>query len=238
MKKYTLMIATLSLLLVLILSACSSTPEQAVQAGVKDTDSANSATLDDSYENAMPISTQLMLGTLKLEGTELGVDPSQAAELLVLWKAARSLSESDNVATAEMDAIFKQIQDAMTAEQIDAIAAMQVTREDMNQLAQDLGLSFGLGAGGFENMTPEMQATAQAARESGQSPGGGVPGAGGGFGRGGGLPGGEAGGAEQLSPEQRTALQAERSERGNIGARFTLVLVDPLIELLEARSQE
>ena len=236
MKSTIFVITTISLLLGLTLSACSSPSQETGGEGIE-TESAS--TLDDNYENAMPISTQLMLGTLKLEGTGLAVDPSQAAELLVLWKAARSLSESDNVATAEMEAIFKQIQDAMTADQIEAIAAMQLTREDMTQLAQDMGIEFGFGAGSFGDMSPEMQATAQAARESGLGgPGGGVPGAGGGFGRGDGLPGGEAGGVEQLSPEQRATLQAERTKRGNIGARLTLVLADPLIELLETRAQE
>ena len=237
MKKYTLMITTLSLLLALILSACSSTPEQEVQAGAVDTDSANSVTLDDSYENAMPVSTQLMLGTLKLEGTELAVDPSQAADLLVLWKAARSLNESETVAAEEMDAIFKQIQEAMSAEQIKAIAGMQLTRQDMTQTAQDMGVEFGFGTGGFGDMSPEMQATAQAARESGQGFRGGGQGFPGG-GPGGGGPGG-GGFGEQVSPEQQATMEARRAERGgNAGARFTLMLADPLIELLEARAQE
>jgi hypothetical protein len=33
-------------------------------------------------------------------------------------------------------------------------------------------------------------------------------------------------------------MEARRAETGNAGARFALVFVDPLIELLEARAAE
>ena len=70
--------------------------------------------IGEDFQDAMPISAQLGFGTLLLEDTEHAVDAGQAAELLPLWKAARSLSESETVAEAELEAVFHQIEDTMT----------------------------------------------------------------------------------------------------------------------------
>ena len=174
-----------------------------------------------------------------LEETELAVDPAQAAELLPLWKAARTLSESETVAEAELQAVFNQIEDTMTPEQITFIGEMRLDQEQMVRLAEDLDLPFGFGRGeGFANLTPEQQATTQAARESGQfGPGGGFPR--GGFpgdGNPGQGPGGQGFGGGNLTPEQQATIEARRAERGDVGTRFGLFFVGPLIELLESRS--
>lgn len=243
-----------AMILMLAISACAgSTPVDndaglgaSAQNEVNPGPGADGGSLDEEFQNALPVSVQLGLGTLLLEDTELAVDPAQAAELLPLWKAARTLSESETVAEAEMQAVFNQIEDTMTPEQITFIGDMQLDQEQMAQLLEDLDLPFGFGRGeGFANLTPEQQATAQAARESGQfGPGGGFPGGGfpgGGF-PGGGNPGGGPGGqgfsGGNLTPEQQATLEAQRAERGNVGAGFALFFVDPLIELLEARAGE
>ena len=251
MRNKILITTMASLIIILALSACGGSSEATNNEGLSSdlTISENeSSSKDESnpglgaeFENALPISSQLGFGTLLLEDTEYGVGPAQAAELLPLWKAARSLSESETVAEAEMDAVFNQIEDAMTSEQIAAIVDLQLTGEEIAQLMEELGISFGSGEGrGFDNMTPEQQATAQAARESGEGfPGGGNPGGGGGFL--GGNPGGggfQQEGGEQLTPEQQATIEARRAERGNIGARFALIFADPLIELLEGRAAE
>jgi hypothetical protein len=255
MKNKLLLTTIASLIIVLALSACGGSAEVTTKAeeakGGSPVESSNndassgaesSPGIGEDFQNALPISAQLGFGTLLLEDSEYAVDPSQAAELLPLWKAARSLSESETVAEAELEAVFNQIQDTMTSEQISAIADLQLTGEEMAQLMEDLGLSFGFGGSGSGNLTPEQQATAQAARESGEGfPGGGFPG--GGI-PGGGNPGGQGQGGFQgfgggnLTPEQQATMEARRAERGNIGARFALVFVDPLIELLEERASE
>ncbi len=67
----------------------------------------------------------------------------------------------------------------MTPEQIQAIQEMKLTREDISQVFQEMGMNFGAGTGRFANITPEQQATAQAARQNGQGlAGGGFPGGG------------------------------------------------------------
>ena len=251
MKNKLLLTTIASLIILLALSACGGSADVSADVeGINDSSTVERTSNDASsgaessrgigedFQDALPISAQLGFGTLLLEDSEYAVDPAQAVELLPLWKAARSLNESETVAEAELQAVFNQIQDTMTAEQISAIADMQLAGEEMAQLMDDLGLSFGLGRAGFENLTPEEQATAQAARESGGGfPGGGFPG--------GGIPGGQGQGQRgqgfgggNLTPEQQATAEARRAERGGIGARFALVFVDPLVELLEERSAE
>jgi hypothetical protein len=190
------------------------------------------APLNSDYENALSVPMQLVVGTLMLEDTELTVDSGQAAQLLPLWKAARSLSSSDTAAAEEVGAVYNQIEETMTPEQIAAIVSLQLRREDMFDLVQELGLAFGPGSGGGGDFTPEMQATAQAARASGQErPGGGFGGRPGG----GGGPGGGAGGAG-LSPEARETAIAERGGTRGAGSGVNPAFIEAIITLLEGKS--
>ena len=132
------------------------------------------ALTEDYSEDALPIRNQLLVGTLNLEGSELAVTPEQAAELLVLWQASVALSRSGTGAPEEVTAVINQIEGTMTPEQIAAISNMQLTREDIQLMAQELGLSMGNGdgegAGGAnrgqgQNMSAEEMATREVERE-------------------------------------------------------------------------
>jgi hypothetical protein len=119
-----------------------------------------------------------VLGTLKLEETDLAVTPAQAADLLPLWQGARSLTRSGTGATEEADAILDQIQEAMTSEQLEAIAGMRLTRADNQSMSQAMGLATatGDGAGGGQggqgqNLSAEERATRQAEKEASGSVG-------------------------------------------------------------------
>jgi hypothetical protein len=137
------------------------------------------AELDTSYEGALPASTQLALGIVQLDGTENAVTPEQAKALLPLWQVIQSGSlQSD----AETNAVVEQIEGSMTAEQLSAIAEMQLTFEDMGTWMQERGLNFGRPQGGeggqdaFGDLTEDeraaMRATRQAGGEGGFGPGG------------------------------------------------------------------
>jgi len=99
-----------------------------------------------------------------------------------------------------------------------------------------MGVDLGFGSGRFGDLTPEQQATLQAARESGQAPqngfGGGAglpgerPGGGGGFGQGGG---------SELSPEQQATVEARRSGSARAAIGVPAGLLDAMIEFLEAK---
>ena len=185
MKKIITLISVLMILFAL--TACGSGTTNADLG----TQQAADSLLPTDYDNALPATTQLVVGTLKLDGTANEVDVQTATELLPLWQAAKSLSSSDLTAPEELNALFKQIEETMTPEQIQAIKEMKLTREDMTQVFQQMGMDFA-GSGRFANMSPEQLATAQAARQSGQGfPNGGFPE--GGFPQGG-FPGGGGGG--------------------------------------------
>lgn len=135
-------------------------------------------TLNEDYADALSIRSQLVLGTLKLEETDMAVTPEQATALAPLWKASRSLTRSGIGATEEVDAVLDQIQDAMTVEQREAIAELKLTRADNQAVAQALGLSTGTGdgAGGGQqgqgqNASAEERATRQAEKAESDSVG-------------------------------------------------------------------
>lgn len=187
------------------------------------------------FEFSMPLAIQLVLGTIKLDETDYPVEGAQAEELLTLWKAARSLSESDTTAAEEIEALVNQIRDSMTAEQMQAIEAMDLTFEDMGAIFEELGLEFG-GAGRFEDMTPEMQATMEAMRESGDfprgGPGGEFPGGGPG-GPGAGGPGGRFG--DEFNPQAIQTAVAERGGQRGGGLGLNPALLDAIIDFLQAK---
>lgn len=216
MKK---IILTLTLLLpVLLLTACGGTiPE----AGAPQTSA-------DAPEFTIPPETALLIGTVRLDETDQAIDAAQATELLPLWKALRSLSESETASSLEVDALINQIQDTMTAEQMGAISAMNLTMEDFSALRETLGLEdTGFGGG---DITPALQATMQAARESGEAP---PEGFGGGQGMGGGPGGG--GGETALDPAARETAIAERGGTRGAGVGINTALLDAIIAFLEAK---
>ncbi len=219
----------------------------------------------ENSEVTLPFETQLILGTLKLDGTELEVTADQASKLLTLWKAFRSLSTSDTTAEEELDAVINQIQKTMTAEQLDTIQAMDLKQGDMASIMEELGILpeggfMGGQGGGLEGFEPPEGFT------PGELPEGeiiisGTPGAGGrgfefpeggfqggegpggviieGEGPGGGFQGrrgmGGQGFGQDMDPEQIATLQAERGDRANFRSRASLFLIDPLIQYLEGK---
>ncbi len=84
---------------------------------------------------------KLAAGTLNLEGTSQSIDSKSAAQLLPLWQLLDELNTNDAAAPQEITAVVASIQAAMTAEQIKAIQAMQVTPLDVVLAAQGTGSS-------------------------------------------------------------------------------------------------
>lgn len=205
----------LTLILTLLLTACGGSAETA--------SSADTYAQFDPNSRELPLSTQLAIGTLKLEETDFAVASDQAADLLPLWQVLNSLTSSDTAAQEEIVAITEQIQETMTAEQLAAIETMELTDEDTFATMQELGLT---------NAQVNAEGTPQAGGfGSGQGAGGG------GF-PGGGPPGGGPGGQE-ISPEQIATAQARRAEGGGgaFGSRMLTPLVQAVIELLESKAQ-
>jgi hypothetical protein len=132
MKK--VMIISAVLLLLLAVAGCSI----ATRAQTKTTTS--TGPLNQDYQNALAIPAQLALGTLKLEAN-LALSAKQATALLPLWKAYRNLSQDSTAAPLEVQALFTQITNTMSKEQLTAISAMKLTSQDIATTLEARGLS-------------------------------------------------------------------------------------------------
>jgi hypothetical protein len=212
MKKLHFALLTI---LVLTLAACGASPASAPQGG------ANAGEL--------PASTQLIVGTLNLEGTAQAVTAEQAAELLPLWQTMQVLSDSDTAADQEKEALIAQIQETMTAGQMQAITNMQLTRADMAAIMQQQGMA-------MENRQSDNTQSGNSTRNNG-----------GGFGPGGGGPpggmmapderggpgGGFSGGGQNLSADQIATAQAARQANEN---SIPPVLINAVIEYLQEKA--
>jgi hypothetical protein len=193
-------------------AASSSAVEQVSSTGTPEAASAGrerytSAELDTSLEGALPASTQLALGIVQLDGTENAVTPEQAKALLPLWQVIQSGSlQSD----AETNAVVMQIEGTLAAEQLSAIADMQLTFEDLGTWMKERGLGFGGpqggegGRGAFGDLTEDERAAMRATRQAGGE-GGSGPGGGRGFG---------AGGLADMSEEERASMRATAEASG------------------------
>jgi hypothetical protein len=192
-----------------------------------------SAYLTNTYDSALPVTAQLELGTMQLEGSPNAVTADEAKQLLPLYEALKGNTLQN---AAEIRAVYKQIEGSMTPGQMQAIAGMKLTRDNLSQWAQAHGVTLPSGGAG-----PFSQ---------GGGPG---PGQGGG-GQGGGRQGGGGQGnatpdptrvalraeLQNLAPEARATRLAQLGFRGGQGgqfrSRFNSVLLDPLLALLTKRA--
>jgi hypothetical protein len=136
--------AGLILALVAMLVGCkSSQPATAVSnGGIGST--YTSPTLTTSYPGALNASSQLMLGTLRLEGTENAVTPEQAAALLPVAQALQGrVLQSD----AERDAALAYVEAHLTPAQLAAIVGMHLTQDELAAWTRDNDRGAGTGPG-------------------------------------------------------------------------------------------
>lgn len=141
MKSLTLS-TILLLALAVVLAACGE--EAAAPAPENPPAAAAAATtglLAEDYDDALTVRNQLLLGTVRLEGTPNAVTVAQAANLAPLWTAMKSLTTSGTAAEAEITALQNQIIAGMTPEQVQAIDAMQLTNTDLQAYYVEIGAS-------------------------------------------------------------------------------------------------
>ncbi|MFZ5909372.1 MAG: hypothetical protein ACOYYU_05095 [Chloroflexota bacterium] len=180
--------------------------------------------------DGLPIASQLIVGTFRLEGTELAVTPEQAADLLVLWQVYVDLGESDAAAQAEIDALVEQVQVTMTAEQVDAILDMQIGQQDVFAvMLEQGGMGSNAEAGSGSTSVASGGGGGFAPPDGGM---GGSPDGGGGAPPDGGMmPDGGAGGT--ASAGQGGETEAGAGPAGSVGV--PTALVEALIRLLEQK---
>jgi len=194
----------------------------------------------------LTLTDKLAPGILKLEGSDLAVTTEQAKELLPLWKAVKTLSSSDTASQLEIEAVYQQIQDTLTADQLASIEALDLSGSNLQQLMSDLGIEMGnpvdTGLTDSERATKiaELRASGQLAQGGGPGgpggadgvPSGGVqrpPDGGGGFVTGGDFP---PDGADAGTSGTQTAPRV--NGRGGFG--MSQIFIDPLIKLLTTRA--
>jgi hypothetical protein len=215
----------LACLAVVMLVGCTSTSQATPTAASKSTGSTyTSKVFTTSYAGALDASSQLMLGMLKLEGTDNAVTAKQAdAMMRVMQSLQGQVLKSD----AERNAVWANIEAQLTPAQSSAIADMHLTQNDLQTWTQNNSQGPGAGPQGM--------------------PGGagpqGTPGAG--PGQGGPLPQGTPGarpgqgGAGQGAPGARSG-QGGLGQPGGGGAGAGTgqnnVLLGALIRLLTQRS--
>jgi len=250
MRTKTLLLISTMVILVMGLAACSGTSNQ--------TNSTPSASGTDGAQASTSLSqvNMLLVGTLKLEDTDQAVNTDEAARLLPLWQAYRSLSTSQTTAEAEVEALLNQIQSTMTIDQVQAIKAMNLSSTDMMNLMQSMGVGMGPRGTANPQSTPGFD-TPSGGFPSGNPPGGSADSPPGGSSGGttrnfpsgggaiivGGGPGGDAGsaaglgGGSMMQGTQDPSLQATAQARFSTQAnQVNSILLDVLITNLETKT--
>jgi len=226
MKRSVLFI--LVLMLIGTLTGCSTTNSDTRSDEQVSAETSQGVRLRDDYDDALSIQSQLAAGTLLLEETELAVDEVMAAEMLLLWRAAQSLMNSDTAAALEIEAVYNQIQDTMTPGQISAIAEMELTEETLATMMEEGELFF--GQGGFAGGRGDRTETGE-----GFTPPEGLLVPGGGFLRG--APGEGPGGGfpEGMNPEVMATRQAQFAG-GGLGGFQDRMLIASVVRILEMKT--
>jgi hypothetical protein len=126
MNIHKIVVTSLMTFLLTVLTACGNLEFEDYPDG---TPEPPTAALIAPESGAMPLESQLILGTLMLEGTDLRVSAQQAAVLLPLWQEWHDLNRNAAPSPADREALLAKIQSAMTPEQLETIAAMEPTWE-------------------------------------------------------------------------------------------------------------
>jgi hypothetical protein len=122
----------------------------------------------------LPAQTKLVLGTINLEETDNAVTAEQAKELLPMFYVLKDLNDSDTAAQEEKDGLVNQIQETLTAEQLQAIDAMSLSMRDVFAITQDN--RGGASTSGTSSTANASGGGAGGPPDMGGMPGGGIPG--------------------------------------------------------------
>lgn len=201
----------LLLLVLFVLTACTSANQSAA------------VTLTENYANSISVEQQLIVGTFKLEGTDLAIDSQTASQLLPLWSLLKELKSNGSAADQEISAVEEQIQGTMTAEQVKAIRDMKLTQADIAAIFQGQNSSSGSNSGAVNQPSSSGSAAGPVGGAAdGNAPPAGGP-AGGGF---------DPGGGPILSQQNNSAGKSQSSMQTG-----STVMIGEVIKLLESKVQ-
>ena len=160
---------TILIVSVLLLAACAPAAETTPAAPT----SIAGEYLTTEYADAANLRSQLAFGIMQLDGTPNAVTPEQAKTLIPFWQAVIALSGDSTTASEELTAVQDQIVATLTAQQLQVIAAMQITNADLSAFYAEYGIVLptpipgvtkvpGSGSGKTEEEKAAAQATAAA----------------------------------------------------------------------------
>jgi hypothetical protein len=163
----------------------------------------------------LPLASQLLVGTFRLEGSPNAIDAATAVALLPLWQMERELATNDSAAQVEADTVTDLISATMTSTRREAIEQMNLTQSDLAALQEQLGLA--------ENKSTISTPQAQ--------PGGiGGPGDGG-------FPGGGETGGGPVMVSNASGSQVVNTLLTPSGTDLSTALLDKVITLLQQRAE-
>jgi hypothetical protein len=202
-----------------MLAGCKSNPSTPAAASKSAGDTYTSKALTTSHTGALNASNQLMLGMLRLEGTEQAITSEQAK---TLHPVAQSLQGQALKSDAERNAVLAHVEAQLTPVQLSAIANMRLTQDDLVAWTRDngQGARVGPGQGG-----PVPQGTPGAGPGQGGVRPQGTPGA---------MPG-QGGSRLQGTPGAPPSFGAATGGAG-AGVGQSNVLLNALIRLLASKS--
>jgi len=130
--------------------------------------------LNTDYTDAVSVPEQLLTGTFMLAGTNLSLTGEQTAHLIELWTGLKEATQN-SAAQEQLDTLVQQIESALTAEQVKAIADLKITRDSMMAILQDQGVAMsgpqGNGNGPGDGTPPDGTPQAGGPGEGGTPPG-------------------------------------------------------------------
>jgi len=146
--------------------------------------------LNTTYENAVSVDMQLVVGMFKLEGSDLAISKDQATAILPILaniqssrvrpnSSAAGSNPSQNGNSAQQvtpsagarvntDGLFTQIQALLNEQQIKAIADMKLTQDSVNTILQAQGITMG-GGPQMRDSNQALQGTPPAADNNGNN---------------------------------------------------------------------
>lgn len=211
MKK---LFSLLPIVLTILLSACSAS---------------TTGTALGTTENALPLAAQLAVGTLKLAGADQALTVDQAKDLVVYWETYKQLAQSDTTAQAEYDGLIAQIEETLSAEQMQAITDMNITQQDVFASMQGVTVTTS-GSSSSTVSVPSSSASGAG------MPAGGPPADGGGAHPDGGMPADMGGAAPVSSTDQTQNAQSGSSAEATAGVPSALIaaVIQSLQQILAA----
>ena len=157
---------------------------------------------------------ELIVGILKLEGTDQAVTTMQASELLPLWEVMKVLANSDTSAQVEIDAAVSQIKETLTPSQLQTIANMKLTEQDISVFEQGLNTA--------------VQSSSKSSSSSNSSGGFGGP-------DGGGPGGDELGGIVVGVSQSSTSSTLTTQVSSGTSSQVPTALINALIKVLQKK---